>query len=283
LKEDSILFADAESTLEEAAFHIFGVCYDGTCSHRKGTAKAPGSIREESYNFETFFPEHGIDLNDLKIFDAGDVTTDDEKMVLTYVVERTKEAQQHDQFPIMIGGEHSATLGALKELKDKHPDLFYIHIDAHLDYRDKYEGNPFSHACILRRAVELLGPKMVAGVGVRSYSREEAQQLKTDELLVFTNEDVQYEDHIEHLKKVVKNKPVYISLDMDAIDPAYAPGVGNPEPFGMEPRLVKELLFELKENMVGFDCMEVNPDYDNGNTAALAARLIREVIVLKSL
>lgn len=283
MPQDDLLFADAESNLEEAGLVIFGACYDGTCSHRKGCAAGPKAIREESYNFETFHPERGVDLVDIKIYDAGDVTGDDQVKVLLEVEERTAGALDRGCFPILVGGEHSATLGAVRAFKKKHPELFHVHIDAHLDYREEYEGNPLSHACILKRVRDLLGPGNVAAVGIRSYSREEAVRMKEDQLLVFSNEDVHYEDYLEQVKGAIKTRPVYVSLDMDAIDPAYAPGVGNPEPFGMEPVLVKELLYELHENMVGFDLMEVNPEYDNGNTAALAARLIREVIALKSL
>jgi agmatinase len=281
LPEEDLLFADADSIFEEAAFYLHGACFDRTSSHRKGSAAGPTAIREESYNFETFFPEHGIDLEDLKIYDAGDVSGDDQEKVLSEVEEKTAEALDRGCFPVLLGGEHSATLGAVRAFKKKHPDLFHVHIDAHLDYREEYEGNPLSHACVLKRVADLLGPKNIAAVGIRSYSREEAVRMKEDELLLFTNDDVHYEDYLEQVKGAIKDRPVYISLDMDAIDPSHAPGVGNPEPFGMEPVQVKELLHELRSVMVGFDLMEVNPHYDNGNTAALAARLIREVLALK--
>jgi len=197
--------------------------------------------------------------------------------------ERTAEALDHGCFPILMGGEHSATLGAISAFNKRYEDLFHIHVDAHLDYREEYEGNPNSHACILKNVSDLLGTRNVAAVGIRSYCRDEAVRMKADDILIFTNDDVRCEDYLEQIKGALRDRPVYVSLDMDALDPAYAPGVGNPEPWGMVPVMVKELLYELRENMVGFDLMEVNPQYDNGNTAALAARLIREVLALKSI
>lgn len=284
-QDDSTLFADAESRIETARFYLLGVRYDLTCSHRRGCADAPKAIREESYNFETYFPEYDIDLEEVEVFDAGDLSDFKEQdgNVLEPIASRINEALERDLFPITIGGEHTVSIGAIMAAQKKYKNLFFLSLDAHADYRNEYLGNMFSHACVSRRAASILGPKNVAIYGVRSISREEVKKIQSDEVLMITAKDALDSDQIPKLKNVIGDRPVYLSLDIDVIDPAYAPGVGNPEPFGLSPSDIRDVMVRLKDNIVGFDVVEINPKYDTGNTAALGARLIREMIALKCL
>jgi len=188
----------------------------------------------------------------------------------------------------MLGGEHSLTVGAVKGLLSSFPDNDEPHfavvvLDAHLDYRNEYEGERYSHACITRRVSELLGTDAIVPIGIRSMSGDEHGQAREANLKYYDMNMVRemgisliLEDVIERLDR----RRIYLSIDMDALDPAYAPGVGNPEPFGLSDLQVRECIEQLAPHLIGFDIMEVSPEYDNGNTAALAARFVRSVIAL---
>lgn len=283
--EQSYLFADAESPLDEAAFAIIGVPFDKTCSHRSGCATGPKTIRDESYNFETLVYGVWTDLEEVGMYDAGDVG---EKVtvgeMVDAVMERVAELVEADAFPILLGGEHSISEAPVVVLKEKFPKLKVVYIDAHLDYRKEYEGNPQSHACAARRMSEIVGAPNIVGVGVRSMCSEEMVQAQEDGLgyvdaFVFKEEGRETAvERVMDLLKLEEGDPVYLSLDIDGIDPAFAPGVGTPEPFGLDPMDVRLLIHNLAPHLVGFDVMEVNDSH--GNTAALAARLTREVIGL---
>lgn len=293
-----VKFADADWDYDDSRFYIVGAPFDLTCCHRKGCSLGPKSIRVESWNFETYFPDYGFDLIRASIHDGGDIkpAKKDTEMVQR-VHDRISKALSDNKFTVLMGGEHSVTVGALKAYAEKYKDLYFISLDAHLDYRDGYEGYHFSHAAVCRRVADIIGPGNIAEVGIRSYSAEEAEVLKKEKgHIVVSNIQVhsdekasslkgpnQLPEYIYMLKRVIGDRPLYVTLDIDAIDPAFAPGVGTPEPFGMTPWAVRDLLRALIMNMVGFDLTEVDPKCDNGNTAALAARMIREVIALKHL
>lgn len=268
-----MFFADAESSFEDGHFTIFGVPFDGTCSHRKGTALAPRSIREESYNFETYLFEHEVDLEDIPMHDMSDVlcvNLDEMMGGVGSTVEQTLEA---GKFPIILGGEHSLTPPAVR----KFGDVGVVILDAHLDFRDQYLDESNSHACATRRVFDIVGPDNMITIGVRSMERWEKKEAELHGLNFIDANTLRKKGMAKSLADLDWDK-IYLSLDMDFIDPSHAPGVGNPEFFGFSPDYAKECINILADRLVGFDVCEVSPPHDSGNTAALAARLVREVI-----
>ena len=271
-------FADAEASFNDAKFVFYGYPFDGTACFRKGTSKAPDEIRKHSYNFETYLMELGIDLCDVSANDWGnlDVTDNQEKneSELEALVSKIVSASK---FPIGIGGEHSMTPAAVRAVKSKYPNLGVIVLDAHLDFRKEYEGNENSHATVTRRLTDIVGLDKVRSVGIRSVSQAEISEARTVGLKFIESGLTELREYLTDIIDEMDG-PVYLSLDMDAIDPAFAPGVGTPEPFGMTPYEVLQTINFFSDRIVAFDCVEVCPPYDNGNTSALAARIIRHLV-----
>lgn len=275
-----LLFADASSTLDDSDFAIFGVPFDGTSSFRSGTAQAPERIREASHNFETFKFEHGEDMESIRYCDLGDLEEFENVDLMMQGVEAfSSDLVRKNKFPIALGGEHSISPAIVKSFED----IGVISLDAHLDFRNEYEGEKNSHACSTRRISDSVGVERVVPIGVRSMSKEESKD--AEELgLRFISSYAFYKDPnmkgtVERALKWMGREKIYLTLDMDVFDPAYAPGISNPEPFGLEPIEIKRCINHLADRLVGFDVVEVSPPFDNGNTAALAARLVREVIM----
>jgi len=270
-----LFFADANSSFEEARFVIFGVPFDGTCSFRKGARFAPKSIREESYNLETYLFEHDVDLEDVPFHDSGDVKCESLEEMMGAVGRTVGNILEKDKFPIIIGGEHSLTPPAVRKFND----IGVVILDAHLDFRNEYLDEPNSHACVTRRVSELVGTENVILLGVRSFDRKEKEE--GDSLgLKYIDTSKLKEKGMKKALQDVRWERIYLSIDMDFFDPSFAPGVGNPEYFGLSPEDAKECINILGPKLVGFDIAEVSPPYDNGNTASLAARLIRELIAV---
>ena len=277
-------FADANKNFNESFFIIFGVPFDGTSSYRHGSKFAPDEIRKASYNLESYVMEHKISLSDLPIHDMGDIGTLDEFGNVEDVIETVYSTMQSilpNKFPIMIGGEHSITIGAAKALKKLNAGIIFI--DAHGDFRDEYLGNKYSHACTARRAYDILNGKIIS-IGVRSASQEEvedAKDLNYEWIDSYEFQRLGWKRTIKKAMEILDVQKVYLSIDIDGIDPAYAPGTGTPEFFGLSPRDVKNIINFLAPNLIGADITEVCPPYDNGNTSILAARLVQEIIAAK--
>jgi len=270
---NSLKFADANSSFNDAKFVIFGVPFDSTSSFRSGSRFAPNRIREGSYNFETYLMEHDIDLTGVPFHDAGNLDEYGNVDEMTGAVEDAVK-KILPKFPILIGGEHSLTMGAVKPLKN----VSVVFIDAHLDFREEYLGIRNSHACVSRRTSEVVGVENVFSIGVRSFSREEKDDAEKLGLKYVSSFDVKEKGIENIIRNLNLKKKIYLSLDMDGVDPAFAPGVGNPEPFGLRPMDVVKCIKILSDRLVGFDIVEVCPPHDNGNTSLLAARIIRDLI-----
>ncbi|MCL5874289.1 MAG: agmatinase [Candidatus Thermoplasmatota archaeon] len=265
-------FCDSSDSYEDSKYVIFGVPFDSTVSFRSGEKFAPNEIRKASYNMESYAVYRGIDLKNSGIFDMGDIEEyhrSDEMIEEVYsIVDRIVSDRK---FPIMMGGEHSVSNGAIKRIKGK-----VIFIDAHTDYRDSYLGDRNSHACVARRAAEVVGKENVVSIGPRSISKEEMDDGPQKYFTSFeVNED---KTRLKAFLKGFCNSPVYLSIDFDGFDPAYAPGVGTPEPFGLNPMILMDILETTGGNLVGLDVNEITPTFDNGNTSMLAARIIQEVV-----
>jgi len=270
-------FADAFSSFEEAEFVIVGVPFDKTTTYRSGTRFAPTTVREASQTFEKENFEHGVTFDDIPVHDAGDLYEEGtvDEMVAS-VEEEARRIVSSGKFPLFIGGEHSITPPVVKALGK----VSVITIDAHLDFRDEYQGLKNSHACAHRRIVDHVGKGNAFAFGVRSISSEE----DVDEALyadAFRVHKEGVEKVFEEMLSNLKREPVYLSLDIDGIDPAYAPGTGTPEPFGLTPWDVRYIINRLGPRLVGFDVVEICPPYDQGNTSILGARMMREVMAVK--
>lgn len=274
--------ADAHSDLADSVFVVVGVPYDATASFRRGAHEGPAAIRHASYNFETWLLELGLDIDDVPVHDAGDVPEVFAPSEMVDLVDRSLSVMLGDgKLPILLGGEHNATEGAIKALSRRYEDLVILVLDAHLDFRDEYLGEPRSHACVTRRCSELVGVDNIAVCGVRSVSPEELE-ISQDVGLAFAPADRVREEGLdtvlEDLLGSIGNGPLYLSIDLDVLDPSHAPGVQNPEPWGLTPLDVRHVIDRVAPRLVGFDLMECAPDHDNGQTAVVAARLLRHAI-----
>ncbi len=275
-------FADAHADWNAARFVIVGVPFDRTTSFRPGARFGPDSIRQHSWNFESYDLETGIDLGEVPVHDLGNTTEFGTSAdMVNGVREEIRPIYASGKIPIVFGGDHACSPPCVEAYPET-PSLGVLYIDAHLDFRSSYLGDARSHACSSRRIVEKLGAHNVVVLGVRSVSREEVEDNRTIGMPFVTAHEIAVEgieSATQRALNMLKTDRIYVSLDIDAIDPAYAGGTGTPEPFGLSPREVKHVIGQAAPRLAGLDIMEVSPHYDNGNTSALAARLAREAIV----
>jgi agmatinase len=273
---------DALSDYGSARYVIFGVPFDGTSSYRSGSRWAPDAMRQASANFETYNAYFDVDYEDLQIHDAGNLehytTVEQTLEELALAVE---PIVADGKIPIMLGGEHSLTLPCVKACAKKAGDDFgVVVLDAHFDLRPEYGGVKYNHACVSRHILDEITDNYVT-IGVRSGPKEEWVFAKDNDIRYYTPDDVREKG----IRKVLAEatdylgcSQIYLSLDMDALDPAYAPGLGTPEPFGLSDIEVREVIHRLAPMSVGFDIMEIAPEYDNGQSALLGTKLLREFI-----
>jgi len=269
-------FALSNSTFEEADFVIMGVPYDGTTRFRSGTRKAPAAIRKASNIFDPYLFEHGFDTSQARVHDVGDLECGSscEDMFKAVEAETTKVVRA-GKFPILMGGERSITYPFVKAFHD----VGVISIDAHLDFRSDC-GTKFNHACTMRRVADVVGIENVVPFGVRSISSEELSGELPNYVDAYQIREAGVENSWKKVLNMMRRERVLLSLDMDSIDPGYAPGTSRPEPFGLTGYEVKRCIDSMGDRMVGFDISEVLPSHDPGATAALAARMIMEVIAI---
>ena len=268
--------ADANSSYENAKYVIFGVPFDGTSSFRRGSRLAPESIRLAYDNLESYEFGYEVDFTSSRICDLGNLSVgEDASDVVDSVQAVTQTIFSDGKIPIMLGGEHSVTVGAIRNLKD----AMMIIIDAHSDFRDEYMGNPLNHACVTRRSLEVLGKNKICSIGTRSVSKEERESKSWNDVTFIPAARVKREG-IDRIIEEIDNSAdrIYFSIDIDGIDPAYAPGAGTPEPYGLMDTDVRSLIDHFSERIIGFDIVEITPVYDNGNTSMLAAKLIQNFI-----
>ena len=275
-------FADATATFEEASFVVVGVPFDRTTSFRPGARFGPDSIRQHSWNFESYDLETGIDLSEIPVHDLGNVGEFGfAKDMVAAVREEIRPIYDAGKIPIVLGGDHACSPPCV-EAYPTGKSMGVLYLDAHMDFRSSYLGDDRSHACSSRRIVEKVGAQNVVVLGVRSVSKEEVDDNRSIGMPYITAHEVARDGIESSMRKalsLLKTDRIYVSLDIDAIDPAYAGGTGTPEPFGLTPRDVKYILGEVAPRLAGLDIMEVSPHYDTGNTSLLAARLAREAIV----
>ncbi len=278
-------FADAEENFNESNFVIFSIPFDKSRSFRSGTQKAPASIRQASWNFEPYDILSKINLKDILIHDYGDIEIreDDDFSIaedkIRIVVEKIVKK---DKFPIAIGGDHSVSIPIVDTFnRTRGNDFGVVVLDAHLDFKYSYQGSKNNHACVVRRFSEIVGVENVALVGVRSSGLDDFKAAEEKNLFFVDSFDFRRKgvDIVsEEVNDKFKDKNIYLSFDFDCLDPSFAPGVSNPEPFGLSNFEIFDFIGKLSKKLIGFDLVEVNPTFDNGETSMLAAKIIRTVI-----
>ncbi|MCA1830660.1 MAG: agmatinase [Actinomycetota bacterium] len=260
---------------EPAQVVVQGVAYDGGTSFRRGSASAPSSVREASDSIESWSPRLRKDLIDIDVADAGDIDVDrlDPADVMERIARATEIRARTGARIVTFGGDHSISIGTSRGLRAVYPDLVHVVYDAHLDMRPEYDDSEFSHACGTRH-MSIAGPTCVCGV--RSGSREEFND--ADKMLVAWSEDIALP---VAMRQVVAKSPVFVSLDLDVLDPSIFSGTGNPEPGGPTYRELREQILELAPaNVVGIDLVECAPPWDaSGVSSVVAAHMARELIL----
>ena len=276
-------FLGCEANFLDANIIIFGAPFDGTTTFRPGARFAPSQMRMESIGIETYSPYFDIDLTDFNIHDAGDLDLPfgEKEKVLDIIGHTVHDIFKLGKKPLMIGGEHLISLPAINEAYKKYPDLNVIHFDAHTDLREDYLGEPLSHSTVIRRVWDFLGDNRIWQFGIRSGTREEFYWAKEGHTYLNPH-------NFGNLKYIVSNiasKPVYLTLDLDVLDPSIFPGTGTPEAGGVSFRGLIEALKDVSIlNIIGADIVELSPHYDHsGVSTAVACKVLRELAMAMSL
>jgi len=259
---------------------IYGIPFDSTHSYKPGTRFGPDAIRDAFNNIEIFHPQFQIDLASVNIQDLGNIhhTVNVEEMT-DMVNKLTGELIKKDRLLVILGGEHSLTYGTYTAFPK---DTGYIVFDAHFDLRSEYAGVRLSHAAYLRRVVEKNGAENIIHVGARSFVGEELAFLKEHKIKTITEKDIRDGKGPKLVNDMLSTfKKTYVSVDLDVLDPAFAPGVGNPEAVGITSRELFDMIYAMEGHKIAcLDVVELNPTYDTGATASLAAKLISTMIAM---
>lgn len=260
---------------------LFGAPFDSTTSFRPGTRLGPAAIRSESFGIETYSPLQDRDLEDFPFFDAGDLELPfgAPDRALEMIEARAASILNDGKIPFLLGGEHLVTLGAVRAVVKKYPDLRIIHFDAHADLREDYLGVRLSHACVMRRCHDLLGDGRIFQFGIRSGTREEFEFMRAGHVVTEPFSDATL---AEVMDSIPPDAPVYLTVDMDVLDPSVFPGTGTPEAGGFDyRRLVGDVVRICGQlNVVGIDNVELAPSLDpTGRSTALACTFLRECLL----
>ena len=289
MKAPTSQFIGCDKPYREADTVLFGAPYDSTTSFRPGTRFGPSAMRQESFGIETYSPALDKDLvDDTKVFDSGDIELPfgAPEPALKMIEKRAAQILEDRKRPFLLGGEHLVTLGAFRAVQKKYPNVVIIHFDAHADLREDYLGNPLSHACVLRRCHDLIGDGRIFQFGIRSGTREEFAFMKAGHVTTEPFSDSTLEsvvDRLSHKARGTKHKaPVYLTIDMDVLDPSEFPGTGTQEAGGFSYlRLLADMrLICSKLNVVAMDNVELSPGLDpTGRSTALACKFLRECLL----
>jgi len=280
----SNIFSGVQKPFEKARYIVFGVPFDATSTYRTGARFGPNAIRQAAQNIETYSFRTGIDVEDLPLHDLGDLhaSTNPKKTVdmLKLVVEDVLAA---GKMPVAIGGEHTITLGILKGLGAKARKTALVSFDAHLDLRREFLGLTLSHTTFMRLTNERVKPAKIIEVGTRAVCKEELAYAKKAGIGFFTSQLIRKEGATQITRSLKEElapyENLYLTIDMDILDPAYAPAVQNPEPEGIETHMLLDILCALcDQRVVGFDVVEIAPNYDQGISAVAAAKVMFEVL-----
>jgi agmatinase len=282
----SNVFAGFQKPFEKANCIILGVPFDVTSTYRTGARFGPNAIRQASLNIETYSIRTGIDVEDLSMHDLGDlhVSTNTEKTLQTleHVV---RSIFENRKTPMTIGGEHTITLGIARAFKNKASEMALVSFDAHLDLRNEFLDLKLSHTTFMRRINEEVKPAKIIEVGTRAVCKEELAYAKKAGIDTLTTQQIRKQGTqptANKLKKMLDPyKNIYLSIDMDILDPAYVPAAQNPEADGLETSVLLDILETVCDKRVrGFDVLEIAPNYDQGISAIQAAKVISELLCL---
>ncbi len=267
------MFPGATTDREAASYVVVGAPLDTTTTFQPGTRFGPDRIRKFARTFDDYDRRTESDFSALDVCDAGDVHPwDDVEAYLDHLAAELRSVTYDDAVPLALGGEHTLTYAGVDAVD---PDVLVV-CDAHLDLRDAYDGNPWSHACVTRRCLDDLGVDRAVIVGARTGSEAEWDRAADADVTVVSPEDVrEWIDGVD--ADIYKSESVYCSVDIDGLDPGFAPGTGTMEPFGLDPREARDLVRAVAPHADGFDVVEVN-DRDDGQAAALAGKLLREFV-----
>ncbi|WP_342560225.1 agmatinase [Psychrobacillus sp. FSL W7-1457] len=276
------VFIKSKQNYDEAQAVIYGMPMDWTVSYRPGSRFGPQRIREVSIGLEEYSPYLDRELDDVNYFDAGDIPLPfgNAGKSLELIEEFIHQLLKDGKIPVGMGGEHLVSWPVMKAVSNKYDNLAIIHMDAHTDLRVEYEGEPLSHSTPIRKIAEHIGPKNVYSFGIRSGMKEEFDWAKENGMQIAKFEV------LEPLKEVLptlEGRPVYVTIDIDVLDPAHAPGTGTVDCGGITSRELLASIHAIANsgiNVVGFDLVEVAPIYDQSEqTANTASKLIREMLL----
>ncbi|MFD1569604.1 agmatinase [Halorubrum laminariae] len=280
------MFPGATTDREAASYVVVGAPLDATTTFQPGTRFGPDRVRRFAETFDDYDRKTGSYFSDLGVCDAGDVRPwDDTDAYLDHLAAELRSVVYDDAVPLLVGGEHTVTHAGVAATD---PDVLVV-CDAHLDLRDAYDGNPLNHACVTRRAIDDLGVDRAVIIGARTGSEAEWDRAAEADVTVVAPEDARAwvdglggdgggdDEVIEGDEFVGDDESVYCSIDIDGLDPGFAPGTGTMEPFGLSPRTVRDLVRAVAPHAVGCDVVEVN-DRDDGQAAALAGKLLRAFV-----
>ncbi|MEH7095938.1 agmatinase [Neobacillus vireti] len=276
------VFIKSHPNFEDSQVVLYGMPMDWTVSYRPGSRFGPARIREVSIGLEEYSFYLDRELEEVKYFDAGDIPLPfgNAQRSLDMIEEFVDQILEAGKFPLGMGGEHLVSWPVMKAMYKKYPDLAIIHFDAHTDLREEYEGEPLSHSTPIRKIAEHIGPKNVYSFGIRSGMKEELQWAKENGMHISKFEVL---EPLKEILPTLAGRPVYVTIDIDVLDPAHAPGTGTVDAGGITS---KELLASIhaiarsEVNVVGGDLVEVAPIYDpSEQTANTASKLIREMIL----
>ena len=282
MKAQANQFIGCDKDFDAAKVVLFGAPYDSTTSFRPGTRFGPSAMRAESFGIETYSMLQDCDIvDDAAVFDSGDIELPfgAPENALAMIESRADEILEAGKVPFLLGGEHLVTLGSLRAVAKCHPDLRVIHFDAHADLREDYLGNPLSHACVIRRCHDILGDGRIFQFGIRSGTRDERRFMKDGHVVTELFTDFTLASVVE---SIGPGAPVYLTIDMDVLDPSEFPGTGTQEAGGFAySRLVEDArLVCSKLNVVAVDNVELNPMLDqSGRSTALACKFLREELL----
>lgn len=276
------VFIMSRPTFEEAKAVIYGMPMDWTVSFRPGSRFGPNRIREASIGLEEYSPYMDKHMEEVPYFDAGDIPLPfgNPQRSLDQIYRYVKSLLDQGKFPLGLGGEHLVSWPVFQAMYEKYPDLNIIHIDAHADLRESYEGEALSHSTPIRKACELMGASNVYSFGIRSGMREEFQYAKDSGMYMARYQVAQ---PLAKILPTLKGKPVYVTIDIDVLDPAFAPGTGTAEAGGITSKELLEaiqLIANASVNVVGADLVEVAPNYDpTEQTVIAASKFVREMLL----
>lgn len=276
------VFIMASNDFEKAQAVIFGMPMDWTVSFRPGSRFGPGRIREASIGLEEYSPYMDKHLEEVSYFDAGDIPLPfgNAERSIAAIEDYVQKLIGHGKFPLGLGGEHLVTWPVVREMYKAYPDMAFIHIDAHADLREEYEGEVLSHSTPVRKIAELIGPKNVYSFGIRSGMREEFAYAKESGMYMAK---YYVAEPLKKMLPTLNGRKVYVTIDIDVLDPAFAPGTGTAEAGGISSSELLEaikLIEDADVEVIGADLVEVAPAYDHsGQTVIAASKFVREILL----